>query len=794
MSIGVAALGLFALAIVLISQRGSPEDRALNYYGNGVKFLEQKDYSKARIEFRNALRLQNDMLPAWRSLAQLEETTKHWDSVIPDLQSIVDLDPSDIEARIKLVRLMAISGRDYEALKLSEAGNEVGQNAKMLGLRATILYKLNDKPRALQLAREAVGLEPGNTDALVVLATDRLANDDAAAALKIVGSDAALHNADLQIQLLKLKIFEKLGDTRQIEVLLRSLVDQYPKEAAFRKRLTKFYVDQNRQDDAETEIRAVINASPTDTEAEMELIGLLSEAKGAAAAKQELVRRIDSGGDVFTYQVALAELEFAQGDFDNSEKLIRNVASHAGSIERTVEAQIALAQIYVKRDKTEAAEALVSDILSKDDHNPDALQLRASERIDRGQYKAAIADLREALERRPKSIEILSLLALAYERNGSTELAERGYEEAVRTSNFSAAVVVAFANFLERQGHAERAEQALREENARSPGNLDILLALAQAELTRQDWDSAQTIAASIRGAGDSHDFADQVLGAALMGQHKYEEAVSVFQRRLDASPSAAEALTSLVAALVRANKTDRAASLLKSTLQANPDNADARVLLGSVQLATQARDQAIESFKLAIEEQPKSVVGYQALANLYVGEKQFDQALKVIRTGLHNLPDSVILQLALAGALEQDHQYEAAIAEYEHMLSKQPGFIVVKNNLASLLADNRGDNASLERAQSLAASLQESHVPQFEDTQGWISYRRGDYVNAVLRLERAASALPQVALVHYHLGMIYIAMRQATKASEQLRTALSLSPDSQLEEKIREALSNLPT
>ena len=50
------------------------------------------------------------------------------------------------------------------------------------------------------------------------------------------------------------------------------------------------------------------------------------------------------------------------------------------------------------------------------------------------------------------------------------------------------------------------------------------------------------------------------------------------------------------------------------------------------------------------------------------------------------------------------------------------------------------------------------------------------------------------MALVHYHLAMSYIAIRQATKASEQLKAALSLAPDSELEEKIREALKNLPT
>ena len=153
-----------------------------------------------------------------------------------------------------------------------------------------------------------------------------------------------------------------------------------------------------------------------------------------------------------------------------------------------------------------------------------------------------------------------------------------------------------------------------------------------------------------------------------------------------------------------------------------------------------------------------------------------------------------MILQLALAGTLEEARQYEAAITEYEHMLSKQPGSMIVANNLASLLSDHRNDKASLERAQSLAEILRESQVPQFKDTVGWVSYRRGDYVNAVSLLENAAAALPNIALVHYHLGMSYIAIIQNAKASKQLKAALSLAPDSELEEKIQDALKNCPT
>ena len=152
------------------------------------------------------------------------------------------------------------------------------------------------------------------------------------------------------------------------------------------------------------------------------------------------------------------------------------------------------------------------------------------------------------------------------------------------------------------------------------------------------------------------------------------------------------------------------------------------------------------------------------------------------------------MLHLLLASTFELKQDYDAAIVEYESVLERDPWSLVAINNLASLLADNKTDKASLERAQSLAASLRKSPVPQFKDTLGWVSYRNGDYKDAVALLEEAAAALPDRALIHYHLGMTYIATGQLTKASEQLNTALKQAPSADLKAKIAAALKKTGT
>ncbi len=356
-----ALLGLIALQVAACS---SAADRAQSYYEHGVKLLAEHDNQKAAIEFRNAIKLKKDLLPAWRGLAQIEELDRHWQGLVPILRTIVELDPKDVETRLKLARLMLLGGATDEALKLvnglDEAGNE---NASVLALKAAISYKLKDNASAVRQAQEALKIDPGSVDAMMVIAADRLANGDPKGALEVIDSSPVDHAKDLGVQLFKLRIFEQLGDLSQVEALLRKLTELYPKEVAFRKQLIKFYIDQHRQDDAEKEVRAIAAADPGNPEAQLDLIRFLYGVKGPAVARQELVDRINAGGDVFPYQMALAEFDFAQGNLTDSFKLLEVLASNTSSPEHALAAKIKLAEMNLNRKNIDAADALVSAIL-----------------------------------------------------------------------------------------------------------------------------------------------------------------------------------------------------------------------------------------------------------------------------------------------------------------------------------------------------------------------------------------------------------------------------------------------
>ena len=291
---GTLRIALVIAGAMLLASCGSSAERAQGYYENGVKLLAKHDNQKAAIEFKNAIDLKRDMIPAWRGLAQIEEADHHWDALVPVLQTIVQLDPNDVKTKLKLARLLLAGGATDRALALvNSVEPEATPDADMIALRAAIFYRLKDNNRALHEAQAALALEPGNIDAIVVVAAIRLDSGDTKGALQMLDSAPHAHADDLGVQVYKLKVFEQLADTSQIETTLRKLLTLHPEQAVFRKQLIKFYIDQHRLDEAEAELRAAARSNAKDSDTELALVQFLYKVKGYAVARQELTARID---------------------------------------------------------------------------------------------------------------------------------------------------------------------------------------------------------------------------------------------------------------------------------------------------------------------------------------------------------------------------------------------------------------------------------------------------------------------------------------------------------------------
>lgn len=784
------SFALTCLVAVMIAACSSPEERAQSHYEKGMQQLEAKKYQLAAIEFKSALQLQEEHPGALRGLARIEEERNNWEAVAAILRKLVTLDPKDLDSRLRLVRLLVLHNALDDAGQLLDAAGEANaRNSGVLALRGVVQVKLNNLDEAYRLAETAVSEDPGNIEALMVRAAVRLSRNDAEGALKLLNAAPAKDADQIGVQLFKLKLYEKIGDQEKVEGVLLRLAAVYPAEREFRRQLVRYYVQRRDPERAEAEVRRIAKDNPTDVEASLDVIRFLNATKGKAAARAEIDTRVAAGGEVFPYQLMAVDLDLSSGDIANArralEKLIDGVQG-----ENALQARAKLAEILVSGREFSVADQVIAEILRKDERNTGGLKLRGVSRTERGDYTGAIADFRQALYDQPRATDIMLLLALAYERSGQIELADRQFAEALRTSNADAGVGLNYASFLQRRGNTDRAEQLLSELAARQPQNAVLWSRVGQLRLARQDWSGAQEAADTLRKLGTDVGVADQLLAASLSGQKQFDASVGVLQNAYSASPDSPRAMYALVSALMRAQKADRAVAFLAKVLDKDPSNADALVLMASVALAGNRPEEAKERLQKAIEVKPRDSMAYRALADLHLRQGKPEESIKVLQTGLGALPTDSALRLALAGALERKGDITAAITEYETLARAQPGSMIVSNNLASLLSDHATDPASLERAYALALSLRKSEVPQFKDTLGWVHYRRGEYKEALSLLEDAAQLLPNLALVRYHLAMTYKAAGDSTKAAAELNKALELSgSEDGLKEKIKLAI-----
>ena len=94
-------VALFLMALI-ISGCGGAEGRKAKYMERGKVYLEQENYDKARVEFRNVLQIDPKHAEAYYLLGLTEEARQNWQQAFGSYSKAVELNPDYIDARAKL--------------------------------------------------------------------------------------------------------------------------------------------------------------------------------------------------------------------------------------------------------------------------------------------------------------------------------------------------------------------------------------------------------------------------------------------------------------------------------------------------------------------------------------------------------------------------------------------------------------------------------------------------------------------------------------------------------------------
>lgn len=797
-----------ALAISLLSACQSSEEKAEAHYQAAQELLLKGDTDRALVELRNVFQLNGQHREARQTYARVQREKGNLREAYGQYLRLVEQYPDDFEGNVALAEMAMASGAWDDAEKSTAAAAKAKPDdpgAKALALimdyRKALLAKDTAKSAALVSDGEAL-LKTAPKLSLLrkFLADEKSRANDLQGALALIDEGIKTDPAYDDFYTQRLALLYQMGETDKVTEHLKAMIARKPDDAATREMLISWYVSQNDTEAAEQAIRAEIDPAKDDLPPRLRMIQFLLQTKGNDAARAEIenyITAMPSSAHVPLLQSMLAGLDFEAGKQAEAIASLQKIVEDSPTAPEIDAIRISLAQMLSQTGNEVGARAIVEEVLQADASNAQALKLKASWLIDDDKTGDALIALRSALEQNPRDAEAMTLMARAHEREGNTELMADMLAQAVEASGQAPGESLRYAALLQTQGKLQPAEDVLLNALRREPDNVGILGALGGLYLQMKDWGRADHIVRTLEaGKTDAARRTGDELKARLLAASGQETELTQFLESLASQAGRPDAQMVLVRDAVRRGDYTQALAQIADLETKYPDQPEVGLLHALVLSSSNKVPEAIARLQELTAKAPTFEQGWLALVNIQTASGDAAGATASLDKSLQAVPASKLLRWAKAGALERSGDIDGAIALYETLYTEDSNWLVVANNLASLLADHRDDADSLERAYVIARRLRGAEQPAFQDTYGWIAFRRGSLDEALSALEPAAKGLPDDPAVQYHLAMTYGAMGRKDDALAILNKVASTvpAPPKALADKVQAEITRLET
>ncbi|GFE84234.1 hypothetical protein GCM10011487_62340 [Steroidobacter agaridevorans] len=763
-----------AVIVSLMAGCGGAEQRKARYVEKGESYLAERNYEKARVEFRNALQIEPNDVNARYQLGRIAEKLGNPREAVGHYQAAIDQDPNHMDSRAALGRLFLLGGVPDRAMELVTPGlTQNPQSAPLLTVRGAAKAQLGDVPGAFEDAEAAAKLAPNDEYAIALLASLYRQNARSDKAIEIVttGIDRVPESVDLRVVLADLLLAHK--QMPEAEAQLRKVIEMQPEDLSHRYRLARFHMLTKNLAAAEQTMRDAISAKPDSVEAKAALADLLASNGSADKAEVELKKFADEEKDGAQMQLALARFYESQRRIDDAQRVYGEIAKEQETKPDGLVARNRLATLLLAKQDVKGASTLIEEVLKENPRDNDALALRGNMALARGDAPAAIADLRSVLRDQPNSAPILRALARAHLQNSEPALAEETLRSAVQSNPGDKTVRLELAQLLTQSGRGEQARPVLEQLVKESPSDVSVMESLFRVQAQLKDLTAARATAENIKQARADLPLGWYLEGAVSEAEKKYDAAAAAYERALEIQPSAGEPLTALVRVDAARKQLPQAFARLDKVIAQQPDNVIARNLKGEL-LATRGElDAAAAAFNEAIAKAPQWWMPYRGLALSHLAGKRNDQAIKALEDGFAKT-GAAALGTDLAALYERLDRPDDAIRIYEGMVTREPNSVAAANNLAMLLVSYRTDASSLERAAELTGKLDNVSEPSILNTRGWVKFKRGEFQESLALLQQAVDKSPESPLMRYHLGMAQLKTGDRASAQKNLEAAVS--------------------
>ena len=772
---------LFAVVLMLFGCAG-PEEKKMKFFENGQTLMEQQNYKKAGLEFKNAIQIDPKFTEAYYLLASCELKDSDLKPAFSHFRKVVEQDEHHHAAQYQLAKLFLAAQQPEKAkekIDLILATDPAHKEA--LIMRGALLERMGEHDMALIHLRGLLeqGIDAADIYLLLALTHKTMKNHQREG--QVLEDGLSRHPDNLHL-LTALSDFYRLRNELDKAIdLAEKILQIQPETARNYIYLAALQSLAGQQTTAEQNLKKLLALDRDSSAHRLAVARFYLSRKQLDKAEQTLNDGLSTQPGDYALNKALSELYLGTGQRDKAIEQLNSVISLAEKSDDPVLylAKTELAKIYLAGKEIDRARALCDEILQEKNDISDAHFVRGKIYLLEGDGQKAIAEFRPVVTQSPTFLPGYLALADAYMQNNELNLAADTLRNANKIDPLQHNVLISLARVLMMQQKYKLAQEQLESLLAQNPADQQALLLFGDLHLERKEFKNAEELFSRIVENAPKSPLGYAKLAESAMRQSQWTEANSHLLRALEYSPDAVELQNSLVQNYIRSGQFVKAMNFCREAQKkAATDQMRAfyEQLNGDILVAQKKFDQAEKAYSKAIELYPEWPTPEESLVKILLLQKKTTAAEDRLQSTIRQSPDRVSAYLELGQIYYQKGERAKAVNLYDQVLQRHPELWSAANDLAFILSEGETSAADLERAANLARKAQQVRPdePRVLDTLGWVFYRQGQIEQALMYVRQAHDKDPGKAVLNYHLGRILYDQGRLEQAKIYLQLALN--------------------
>ena len=697
------ALLIIVMLSLLAGCARSPEAKKARHLERGDRYFQQEKYREAVLEYRNVLRIDTDNTQAIRQLGLAHYQLGEMGHAGRYLLRTQELEPENLEARLKLGSLYLLGGRPEDAVREAE-------------------FVLERDQKSL----EALTLLAGGakTPQQIEAAVRRLE------AVKMALSDRA------RFHLVLGGLYLQTGDSAAAERAFLEAAVREPKSAEPHLALASLYVARRDTSRAESEYKLAAQVAPVGSRARVSLADFYVSLGRRDEARNTLTEITATAPDYLPAWRRLGELAFAEGNFEEAGRAAAVILKKNPS---DLDALFLTGRIHLAKRETMLAIEDFRKVVSREPKSAPARHQLALAHLQAGNVQLARSELRETLKLAPSFLEASLLLAQLDIRGGAVRPAIDDLEKLVarRPDALAAYALLVTGHLAARdpiraattaralikaapreprgpyllgvallaQGKRTEAGDEFARALTLSPGFVEPLSQLVSLDLAARQSDVALarvTKQIPIVPGSAAH---QMLLGQVHIARNESRAAETALLKAAELDPRLTGPYLALGQLYAQTGRHEEALAKLTEARRSNPQDLGLVMASGIIHELTGDIPKAREAYEKVLAINPRFAPAANNLAWLHSehgGERE--KALALAQTAKDVAPDDPRISDTLGWILYRRGAYQRALALLQESAARLPDNPQVQYHLGMAYAQ-AGNHASARKALTAAVN-----------------------------------------------------------------------------------------